>query len=251
MATSGTNVFEKTLYIDEVIEEAFERLGMVNVSGYQAKSARRSLDIMFQEWANRGLHYWEIANTLINLVQGQSSYIFYRAASDGTSSPVLNPDNSTTLYGVDDILESAYRRNNGTTSQSDSALTKISRSTYNGLSAKLNQSTPSQYYVQRFTDNVTFNVYPTPDATAAGNFIFMYYVKRIQDAGVYTNVTDVPYRFVPCMIAGLAYYLSQKYKVEYNQNLKLIYEDELNRALTEDGSSSSTYLTPQAYYPNV
>ena len=79
----------------------------------------------------------------------------------------------------------------------------------------------------------------------------MYYVKRIQDAGDYSNVTDVPYRFVPCMIAGLAYYLSQKYKVEYIQNLKLIYEDELNRALTEDGSSSSTYLTPQAYYPNV
>ena len=76
MATSGTNVFEKTLYIDEVIEEAYERIGMVNVSGYQAKSARRSLDIMFQEWANRGLHYWEIANTLINLVQGQSAYVF-------------------------------------------------------------------------------------------------------------------------------------------------------------------------------
>ena len=251
MATSGTNVFEKTLYIDEVIEEAYERIGMVNVSGYQAKSARRSLDIMFQEWANRGLHYWEIANTLINLVQGQSAYVFYRASSDGTSSPVLNPDNSTTLYGVDDILESAYRRNNGTTSQSDSALTKISRSTYNGLSAKLNQSTPSQYYIQRFTDNVTFNVYPTPDATAAGNFIFMYYVKRIQDAGEYTNVTDVPYRFVPCMVAGLAYYLAIKNAPQSVQMLKMLYEDELQRALAEDGSSSSTYISPKVYYPEA
>tara|TARA_B100001996_G_scaffold263409_1_gene205450 strand:+ start:141 stop:896 length:756 start_codon:yes stop_codon:yes gene_type:complete len=251
MATSGTTVFEKTLYIDEVIEESFERIGMVNVSGYKMKSAHRSLNIMLQEWANRGLHYWEIGNTLINLVQGQAAYNFYRSSGDGTSSPVLNPDNSTTLYGVDDILEAAYRRNNAATNQADSALTKISRSTYNGLSAKLNQSTPSQYYVQRFSDNVVVNLYPSPDATAASNYVFMYYIKRIQDAGVYSNVADVPYRFVPCMIAGLAYYLSQKYKVEYIQNLKLIYEDELNRALTEDGSASSTYLTPQAYYPNV
>ena len=251
MATSGTTVFEKTLYIDEVIEESFERIGLVNVSGYQMKSAHRSLNIMLQEWANRGLHYWEIGNTLINLVQGQASYVFYRSAADGTTAPVVNPDGTVVLYGVDDVLEAAYRRNNGTVNQADSALTKISRSTYNGLSAKLNQSTPSQYYVQRFTDNVTVNLYPTPDATAAGNFIFMYYVKRIQDAGAYSNVADVPYRFVPCMLAGLSYYLSMKYKVEYIQNLKLIYEDELNRALTEDGSSSSTYLTPQAYYSNV
>ena len=251
MATSGTTVFEKTLYIDEVIEESFERIGLVNVSGYQMKSAKRSLNIMLQEWANRGLHYWEVGNTQVDLVQGQAEYVFTRSAADGTTAPVINPDGTVVLYGVDDILEAAYRRNRGAANQADSALTKISRSTYNGLSAKLNQSTPSQYYVQRFIDKVVMNLYPTPDATAAGNFVFMYFIKRIQDAGVYSNVADVPYRFVPCMISGLSYYLSMKYKVEYIQNLKLIYEDELNRALTEEGSPTSTYITPQAYYPNL
>ena len=105
--------------------------------------------------------------------------------------------------------------------------------------------------MQRFIDNITLNIYPTPDATAAAKEVSFYYVKRIQDAGGYSNTADVPYRFVPCMVAGLAYYLSQKYKPELVQQMKLLYEDEFNRALTEDGSSSSTYITPQAYYPNV
>ena len=94
-------------------------------------------------------------------------------------------------------------------------------------------------------------VYPTPDATAAAKHLAIYFVKRIQDAGSYSNEADVPYRFVPCMTAGLAYYLSQKYQPENVQTMKLLYEDELQRALAEDGSSSSTYITPQSYYPNV
>ena len=94
-------------------------------------------------------------------------------------------------------------------------------------------------------------VYPTPDATAAAKHLAIYFVKRIQDAGSYSNEADVPYRFVPCMVAGLSFYLSQKVQPELTQQLKMYYEDELNRALTEDGSSSSTYITPQAYYPNV
>ena len=79
----------------------------------------------------------------------------------------------------------------------------------------------------------------------------MYYVKRIQDVGGYSNTADVPYRFVPCMVSGLAYYLSQKVKPELTNNLKMLYEDEFNRALVEDGSSTSTYIAPQAYYPNL
>jgi hypothetical protein len=130
-------------------------------------------------------------------------------------------------------------------------MTKISRSTYSGLSNKLSKGQPTQYYVQRLIDRVTLFVYPTPDSTAGSADMHLYYVKRIQDAGDYTNATDVPYRFVPCMVSGLAFYLSQKVKPELVQQMKLLYEDELNRALTEDGSSSSTYLTPQAYYPNV
>tara|TARA_B100001564_G_scaffold325394_1_gene306877 strand:- start:3142 stop:3885 length:744 start_codon:yes stop_codon:yes gene_type:complete len=247
MASSGTATFESGFLIDDVIQEAYDRVGLRSVSGYQLKSARRSLNIMFQEWANRGLHYWEIGNANLDLVEGQASYILYRSATDGTSATTI----PASLYGVDDILEATFRTNRGTTTQNDSALTKINRSTYSGLSNKLSKGQPTQYYVQRFIDNITLNIYPTPDATAAAKEVSFYYVKRIQDAGGYSNTADVPYRFVPCMVAGLAYYLSQKYKPELVQQMKLLYEDELNRALTEDGSSSSTYITPQAYYPNV
>ena len=247
MATSGTTTFESGFLIDDVIEEAYDRVGLRSVSGYQLKSARRSLNIMFQEWANRGLHYWEIGNANLDLVEGQASYILYRSATDGTSATTI----PASLYGVDDILEATFRTNRGTSTQNDSALTKINRSTYSGLSNKLSKGQPTQYYVQRFIDNITLNIYPTPDATAAAKEVSFYYVKRIEDVGGYSNTADVPYRFVPCMVAGLAYYLSQKYKPELVQQMKLLYEDEFNRALTEDGSSSSTYITPQAYYPNV
>ena len=248
MAPSGTTTFESGFLIDDVIQESYDRVGISSVSGYQLKSARRSLNIMFQEWANRGLHYWEIDKTNIDLVEGQAEYKFFRSSDDGTSATTA-PTNG--IYGIDDILEAALRDNRATTTQSDSAITKINRSTYSGLSNKLSKGSPSQYYVQRFIDHVMLTLYPTPDATAAAKFLSIYYVKRIQDAGGYSNTADVPYRFVPCMVAGLSYYLSQKVKPELTQQLKLLYEDELNRALVEDGSSSSTFITPQAYYPNV
>ena len=248
MATSGTTTFESGFLIDDVIQEAYDRVGINAVSGYQLKSARRSLNIMFQEWSNRGLHYWEIDKTNIDLVEGQAEYKFFRSADDGTSA-VTAPTNG--IFGVDDILEAALRDNRATTSQSDSALTKINRSTYSGLSNKLSKGSPSQYYVQRFIDNTCLTLYPTPDATAAGKHLAIYFVKRIQDVGGYSNTADVPYRFVPCMTAGLSYYLSQKEKPEMVQQMKLLYEDELQRALAEDGSSSSTFITPQAYFPSV
>jgi len=238
--TSGTTTFDKTFAIDEIIEEAYERIGMQGVSGNQLRMARRSLNIMFQEWGNRGLHYWEVANNSITLVDGQATYTMFRSTGDGTS-------DATAVYGVDDVLEAVYRNS----SNVDTPLTKINRSTYQGLSNKTSEGTPSQYFVQRFIDKVTITLYLTPGSTEAGNTINYYYVKRIQDVGDYTNATDVPYRFVPCMASGLAYYLSQKFKPELTQNMKLLYEDELQRALAEDGSSSSSYITPKTYYPNV
>ena len=238
--TSGTTTFDKTFAIDEIIEEAYERIGMQGVSGNQLRMARRSLNIMFQEWGNRGLHYWEVANNSITLVDGQATYTMFRSTGDGTS-------DATAVYGVDDVLEAVYRNS----SNVDTPLTKINRSTYQGLSNKTSKGTPSQYFVQRFIDKVTITLYLTPGSTEAGNTINYYYVKRIQDVGDYTNATDVPYRFVPCMASGLAYYLSQKFKPELTQNMKLLYEDELQRALAEDGSSSSSYITPKTYYPNV
>jgi len=238
--TSGTYTFDKDFSIDEIIEEAYERIGLQGNSGYDIRTARRSLNIMFQEWGNRGLNFWEVGNNSITLVQGQSEYVMYRSPSDGTSS-------TTAIYGVSDVLEMVYRNS----SSVDFPLTKIDRSTYQGLSSKTQQGTPTQYFVQRFIDKVTVTLYLTPGSTEAGNFINFYYVKRIQDSGSYTNATDVPYRFVPCMCSGLAYYLAIKKAPQRIQELKLLYEDELQRALEEDGSSSSSFITPKTYYPSV
>ena len=239
MATSGTTTFETTFSISDIVEESYERIGISGVSGYQLKGARRSLNILFQEWANRGLHYWEVANNNITLVSGQSVYTMFRSTSDGTS-------DATAVYGVDDILEASFRNSNV-----DTPLTKINRSTYQALSNKTSTGQPTQYFVQRLIDRVTITLYLTPGSSEAGKFLNYYYVKRIQDAGDYTNEADVPYRFVPCMTAGLAYYLAIKFAPDRVQMLKMLYEDELNRALQEDGSSSSSFITPKTYYPNV
>ena len=238
--TSGTTIFEKGFSIADIVEESYERIGISGVSGYQLKGARRSLNIMFQEWSNRGLHYWEVANNSITLVNNQSVYTMFRSTADGTSS-------ANAVYGVDDILEASYRNS----SNVDTPLTKISRSTYQALSNKTSTGQPTQYFVQRFIDKITVTLYLTPGSDQAGKFLNYYYVKRIQDAGDYTNDADVPYRFVPCMVAGLAYYLAVKYAPEKIQMLKMLYEDELNRALTEDGSSSSSFITPKTYYPGT
>jgi len=246
--TSGTVTFDKTFSVDEIIEEAYERIGLQGVSGYQLKTARRSLNILFQEWGNRGLHYWEVAEANIDVIEGQAEYTFFRATSDGTSA-VTNPANT---YGVADILEASLRSNRTSTSQADSGLTKIARSAYAALSSKLSKGTPSQYFVQRFVDKTTFTIYPTADSSNASKDIHFYYVKRIQDVdSTYTDATDVPYRFVPCMASGLAFYLSQKFAPQLVQQMKLLYEDELARALAEDGSASSSFITPKTYYPNI
>ena len=246
--TSGTTTFDKTFSIDEIVEEAFERLGIQDVTGYHLKTSRRSLNIMLQEWGNRGIHYWEIAETNIDMIEGQAEYKFFRASSDGTSA-TTTPTNG--IYGMSDVLEAQLRSNRTQTTQSDSPMTKVDRSTYAGFSNKLSKGTPNQYWVQRFIDHVSISVYPTPDSTNASKDMHIYYIKRIQDIGAYTNATDLPFRFVPCMVSGLAYYLSMKYNPQLTQQMKLVYEDEFQRALQEDGSASSTYITPKAYYPGT
>ena len=193
-ATSETTTFEKSFPVDDVIEEAYERLGYQNVTGYHLKSARKSLNILLQEWGNRGLHYWEVDETNVDLVQGQSDYDFFRASSDGSSATTAPTNN---LYGLSDILEAQLRNNRGQTTQSDSPMTKVDRSTYSAFSNKLSQGTPNQYWVERFVDKVRLHIYPTPDSTNASKKIHFYYTKRIQDAGNYDDVVNVPYRFVP------------------------------------------------------
>jgi hypothetical protein len=238
--TSQKTIFEKGFSISDIVEEAYERIGIQGVSGYQLKGARRSLNILFQEWANRGLHYWEIANNNLTLVNGQSVYTMYRDTSDGTS-------DATAVYGVEDVLEASYRNSDNI----DFPLTKINRSEYQSFSNKSETGVPTQYFVQRFIDKITITLYLTPGTSEAGDKINYYYAKRIQDAGDYTNDADVPYRFVPCMVAGLAYYLAVKFSPERVQVLKMLYEDELQRALQEDGSSTSSFITPKTYYEGL
>ena len=245
--TSGTTTFDKTFSIDEIIEEAYDRIGVLDYSGFKLKTARRSLNIMLQEWGNRGIHYWEIDELDLDLIEGQAEYKFFRASSDGTSA-TSTPNG---VYGISDVLEAQLRSNRTATDQSDSPMTKVDRSTYAAFSNKLSKGTPNQYWVQRFIDHVSISIYPTPDSTNASKDMHFYYIKRIQDIGNYTNATDMPFRFIPCMVSGLAYYLSMKYAPQLVQGMKLVYEDEFQRALQEDGSASSTFITPKAYYPGT
>ena len=309
--TSGSYVFDKNLGIDEIIEDAYERIGMQGVSGYQLKTAKRSLNILFSEWGNRGLHFWEVKNQSVALADGQAVYTFFRSPSDGTSDGIsttlsagINSSVSTigvasvtgmpttggiiiigseqiTYSGISSLnLTGCVRGVNGSTAAThttgdavlqfpngmtdiqelnfrdastnvDTPMTKISRSQYQGFSNKTSKGLPTQYWVQRFIDKVTVTLYLTPGSSQAGDFINFYYTKRIDDVGVYTNASDVPYRFVPCMIAGLSYYLAVKYAPQRVQELKLLYEDELLRAEDEDGSSNSTYISPKIYYPGI
>ena len=219
MATSGTTDFN--LDIDEVIEESFERIGKQVRTGYDLKSARRSLNLLLSEWGNRGVHLWKVVNHTQNLVANTTTY--------------------TAPANTSDVLEAVFR--NGST---DTTLNKISRSEYQAIPNKSSTGTPSQYYVRRNLSNVEINLYQTPNTTDTQ--INYYYVARIEDAGAYTNTPDAPYRFLPCMVSGLSFYLAQKHVPGRVQEMKLYYEDELQRALTEDGQRTSVHLVPRNYF---
>ena len=222
--TSGTTSF--TLSIDELIDEAFERCMISSVrSGYDLRTARRSLNILLAEWGNRGVHLWKVKSYTQNLTQGTATY---NAPSDAS-----------------DILEVVYRTGSGSTQQ-DTSMTKISRSEYINLPIKNSQGTPSQYYVDRqYVPTIT--LYQTPDTT--GSQIFYYYVGIIEDAGAYTNDPDVYYNFIPCLASGMAYYISMKKRPELTQQLKMIYEDEMQRALVENGQRTSVHIVPSNFFP--
>jgi hypothetical protein len=237
--TSGEAEFNPQ--IDEIIEEAFERTGVQGTrTGYQLKSARRSLNIMFQEWANRGVHLWKVKLAKVPLVEGQAEYNF---ASDSENFP----------QDIDSVLEAYYRNNSDATAPQDIALTKIDRSAYSATPNKLAKGTPSQYYVERKLNPSIF-LYTTPsssvsDSTTPSNFQFcFYYLAKIQDAGSYNFTTDIVNRFYPCMMSGLAYYLSQKYSPAMSQELERRYESELLRALDADNQGTSTFISPQTFY---
>ena len=227
MATSGTSAFD--LNIDDIIEEAYERCGIRTNSGRDLRSARRSLNLLFSEWGNRGVHIWKVSLNEIALVAGTAQYSVNESVSD-----VLEAYISTTAAAQN------------TSSTNDISLTKIDRSAYAALPNKLQTGQPSQYFVDRQTTPQIF-LYLAPDASTFTTLKF-YSVDRIQDAGIYTNQADVVYRFLPCMCSGLAYFLAMKKAPDRIQTLRLVYEDELQRALTEDGQRTSVYISPQTYF---
>jgi hypothetical protein len=241
---SHSYTFDKTLPVDEIVEESYERIGIINVSGYQLKTAKRSLNLLFSEWSNTIRYTGKSAATgAANLTGGVRG-------SNGTTAATHSSADAVTQHatGMDNILEVNYRI---TSTSVDSPMTEVSRSQYQGYSNKSAKGTPTSYFVQRFIDRTTITIYLTPGSAEDGNKLNLYYVRRIQDAGAYTNATNVPYRFAPCMTAGLSFYLSQKNAPQRSQELKLYYEDELARAIKEDADITSTYIAPKVYFPNA
>jgi hypothetical protein len=222
MATSGSRDFD--LDVADIIEEAYERCGLEVRTGYDAKTARRSLNIMFSEWANRGVNLWTVKQATLTLTSGTATY----NSGNGLASP------------MNDILEVALRRN-GT----DYEVDRISRGEYLNVPTKTTTGRPSQFYFNRQT-SPELVVWPTPENST--DELVYYYITRIEDADTLQNTTDVPYRFLPCMIAGLSYYLSIKKAPERVQLLKAVYEEEFQRAADEDEDRVSLKLQPDIQY---
>jgi hypothetical protein len=217
MATSGTTDFN--LSIDDLVEEAFERCGMRPQSGYQLSTARRSLNLLFLDWANRGLNLWTIEQATYSLTQGVNE--------------ITLPTDTV------NVLEAIIRQNSQGTN-TDVYIERISREDWLNVPNKTSEARPAQFYVQRTNVPKVF-FYPAADQ----NYTFVYYrIRRIQDAGDYTNTADVTFRFLPCLASGLAYYLSLKFAPERSAAMKAIYDEDFQRAALEDRDTASVQFVP-------
>jgi len=221
MTTSGSRDFN--LDVGEIIEEAYERCGLEVRTGYDARTARRSLNLMFADWANRGLNLWTVKQGTITLTAGQAQ--------------------ETLTDDVVDILEVTLRR-----SGTDYEVERISRGEYATLPNKTTQGRPSQFYFDRQIDPV-INLWSVPENST--DQLIYYYVRRIEDADALVNTTDMPFRFYPCMVAGLAYYMAMKRAPERVQLLKSVYEEEFQRAADEDEGRTPLKLQPSLSYLRV
>jgi hypothetical protein len=230
MATSGTTTFN--LDLTELVEEAFERCGGELRTGYDLKTARRSLNLLFADWANRGVNMWTFEQGSIVLVPGQATY-------DLPASTV-------------DLLEHVIRTGAGSAStQADLTITRISVSTYATIPNKLQQARPIQVWIERKTSIPTITVWPVPDNTQTYTFVY-WRLKRIDDAGNGVNTMDVPFRFIPCMVAGLAYYLAMKVPGGADRLgvLKAQYDEAWQLASDEDREKASIRLVPRQMFIN-
>lgn len=221
MTTSGSRDFN--MDVGEIIEEAYERCGLEVRTGYDARTARRSLNLMFADWANRGLNLWTVKQGTITLTAGQAQ--------------------ETLTDDVVDLLEVTLRR-----SGTDYEVERISRGEYATLPNKTTQGRPSQYYFDRQIDPV-INLWSVPENST--DQLIYYYVRRIEDADALVNTTDMPFRFYPCMVAGLAYYIAMKRAPERIQLLKSVYEEEFQRAADEDEGRTPLKLQPSLSYLRV
>lgn len=221
MTVSGSRDFN--LDVGEIIEEAYERCGLEVRTGYDARTARRSLNLMFADWANRGLNLWTVKQGTITLTAGQAQ--------------------ETLTADVVDLLEVTLRR-----SGTDYEVERISRGEYATLPNKTTQGRPSQFYFDRQIDPV-INLWSVPENST--DQLIYYYVRRIDDADNLVNTTDMPFRFYPCMVAGLAYYMAMKRAPERVQLLKSVYEEEFQRAADEDEGRTPLKLQPSLSYLRV
>jgi len=228
MATSGTTAFN--LDLTELVEEAFERCGAELRTGYDLKTARRSLNLLFADWANRGVNLWTVEQGSITLVTGTATY---------------NLPADTV-----DLLEHAIRTGAGVAStQADLNITRISVSTYATIPNKLTQARPIQVYINRQSPIPNITVWPVPDASTTYTFVY-WRLRRIQDAGTGVNTMDVPFRFLPCMVAGLSYYLSMKLPgaLERMEVLKMQYDEAWDFASTEDREKAAIRFVPRQQF---
>lgn len=227
MTTSGTTAFN--LDFTELAEEAWERAGREMRSGYDLRTARRSMNLLTIEFANRGINLWTVES----------------------GSQVLTPGVATYNLPADtiDIIEHVIRTNAGNaTLQSDLTISRISVSTYASIPAKLTQGRPIQIFVERLRDQPKITLWPVPDSSVQYT-LFYYRLRRIQDAGTGVNTPDAPFRFLPAIAAGLAYHIAMKTPDMAGrvQMLKAEYDEQFNLAAGEDREKASVRFVPRAY----
>ena len=228
MATSGTTAFD--MDFTEIAEEAWERAGREMRSGYDLRTARRSMNLLTIEWQNRGLNLWTIDEGTVTLVKGTSQY-------DLPADTI-------------DLLEQVIRTNSGDEyTQQDLTINRISVSTYASIPNKLTEGRPIQVYIERLVANPKINVWPVPDKNS--EYIFKYYrMRRIQDAGSGIETADVNFRFLPCLVAGLAYYIAMKDPdlAPRIPLLKEVYEEQFQLAAEEDRVKAPAKFVPRISY---
>ena len=225
MTTSGTTAFD--MDFTEIAEEAWERAGREMRSGYDLRTARRSMNLMTIEWQNRGINLWTIEEGTVTLTKGTSQY--------------------TLPADTIDLIEQVIRTNSGNTStQSDLTLNRIGVSTFASIPNKLTDGRPIQMWIDRQRDAPVINLWPVPDKN--DTYVIRYWrIRRIQDAGSGVQTADMNYRFLPCLVAGLAYNIALKVPelMERVPMLKTVYEEAFALAAAEDREKTSDYYVPR------